>query len=187
MTTNLALVSLWNTPVLIDAADVLAVNPLPSPGRYLGMLGSQVQIGVNSFAYVQGPPDIVLAQVAAALATAEQDSSVQYAPTLVADGGGSAVAVGDFRAVKVGTRVDIIGKLNFTPNTPGVLETITISLPVSMQPANFVNASDASGVAFAENQGNTNVQATVGAKTVELDETSAGAVGIAVAFSYTVP
>lgn len=122
-----------------------------------------------------------------------------YNPTLVASGGGVAAAVGSWKAIVMPDvsnpsqlNVLVRGTFGWGPAVAGVAEVVKMSLPsIGTPPANFVSVADAQGGAqlqglHAATDFCDSVQATVGAKTVEVNVLSnAASSPVNVCFSYT--
>lgn len=105
----------------------------------------------------------------------------EYQPVFVCSGGGTALPIGVFSAFwsldSLTLRMNVLvrGSFAFAPAVAGVSETVTMTLPTNATPpANFTSAQDLAGGAgmqgvHAATDFCTQVQATVGALTAEVD------------------
>lgn len=155
---------------------------------------SLLPVGVPAGTYVDQPGEVrlavqgTLAAVSAIIAagSATPLASDGYAPAFSVVAGAVASPVGTWRALRIGTRVLVMGSVFYTPFA-AVPEPLKFSLPPSIPPtpAVFANPSELSGSATSLAPAVTTApEANVGSSLGVLTINSAGGVLVAVAFGY---
>lgn len=114
-----------------------------------------------------------------------------YTPTYTFGGAGSKSQLGDVYAFRTGNRVHVEGVIAFTPGAGGVAETITITCPTTMTPANnFSNTSEQGGASLlglhAATDYCTNITGVAGTKTFRFTCLTQAVTNLYWRFSYKI-
>lgn len=179
-------------PQSVDPRDVATVVDLPASSLALGRLGCTITFTSGATAVlVQGDAASVRGQIINALLGAGAAES--YAPVFTVLGGAAAVAVGLFRAVRIGQIVNVLGEFTYDPAVALAAEAVKFTLPPTMQPtAVFGATTDVVGLAKigdvqAATAGASNINADMATRLAAVELTVPDVVNpIAVSLAYSI-
>jgi hypothetical protein len=139
---GLALIDLWGNPLSLDSTQVSGIDSLPSPQRFMGIIGSKITVGGVDY-FVRGNQSSVFL----AVVTAQQQAGGQFDPVLVVIGGAVGTLQGHGTYWRERNEVVMAFQFLYNPNAGGATEEIKFSLPIAPTPNPFGATTQLTGSA----------------------------------------